>query len=70
MAPAKANHIRLGASKKAANKIALGGQRVEIGEEWGVNAKPILVPTQYPKPTSSASAAVRGNESGRNVPTD
>jgi hypothetical protein len=48
----------------------LGGQRVEMGEEGDVNAKPILVPTQYPKPTNSASAAMRGNESERNVPTD
>jgi hypothetical protein len=35
---------RVGASSSTASRIALGGQRVEIGEGWIVSAKPILDP--------------------------
>jgi hypothetical protein len=41
-----AHQIRFGANKKAASKIALGGQRVEMGEEEDVSAKLIQVPAQ------------------------
>jgi hypothetical protein len=39
-----AHHIRAGERRSAPSKIALGGQKVEVGREMGVRAKPTRVP--------------------------
>src|SRR5215472_8102615 len=57
-------HLRVGASSSAASKIEFGGQSVETGEGWMLNAKPTRAPKKYPTHTSVAGINIDARSVG------